>query len=305
MVASPPSFLDPSVLARIASLELLARVVVEGFLHGLHRAPHFGASTDFAEHRPYMPGDDIRRIDWRLFARTDRYHLKEYEAETNTGVMLLLDVSPSMAFARAGIRKLDYARYLAASLAYLCHRQRDRVGLATFADGIVELVPPSAKHLRAVLHALEHATPPPAGHAGRGAALEATAAALSPVVQRRSVLALISDLYEEPEAVARALGRLRNRGNDLIVFHVLDPAEIEFDFDAPATFEDLEAGERLPVIPEYLRDAYRAQVAAHVAELRRRCGDVRAEYALLDTATPLDHALYRFLSRRERMARVR
>ena len=148
-------FLDPKVLARIESLELLARVVVEGFISGLHRSPHLGLSVDFAEHRAYMPGDDIRRIDWRLFGRTDRHHVKEFEADTNTNVAVLLDVSPSMRFASGAISKLDYGRYLAACLAYFSHRQRDRVGLATFAEDVVDFVPPSAKHLPVVLHTLD------------------------------------------------------------------------------------------------------------------------------------------------------
>src|SRR4051812_20906039 len=149
--------IDPTVLARIGNLELLARSVVDGFINGLHRAPHLGSSTDFAEHRQYMPGDDIRRIDWRLYARTDRYYMKEYEAETNTNFSVLLDVSRSMRYASdGGVTKLDYARYLAACLAYFCHRQRDRVGMVTFADDVIDYVPCSAKHLQTVLHTIEN-----------------------------------------------------------------------------------------------------------------------------------------------------
>src|SRR5437867_5474451 len=150
-------FVDPNVLARIGKLDLLARTVVDGFINGLHRAPYFGASIDFAEHRGYVPGDDIRRVDWRLFARTDKYFVKQYEADTNTNFAVLLDVSKSMGFASRGVSKLEYASYLAACLAYLAHRQRDRVGIITFDQAIVDYVPPSAKHFNVVLYTLDRA----------------------------------------------------------------------------------------------------------------------------------------------------
>jgi uncharacterized protein (DUF58 family) len=319
-ISAGAQFLDPKVLARIESLELLARVVVEGFISGLHRSPHLGLSVDFAEHRAYMPGDDIRRIDWRLFGRTDRHHVKEFEADTNTNVAVLLDVSPSMRFASGGISKLDYGRYLAACLAYFSHRQRDRVGLATFADDVVEFVPPSAKHLPVVLHTLDRI-----GNGERGTgnwrgqsssqfpvpssqaegSLHAPLHKLSQHFRRRSILVLISDLYDEPRRVVSAVGQLRGRGSELIVMHVLDPAELEFPFDAAANFEDMESGERIPVVPEYLRAQYRALVAEHVASLARLLGEHGIDYALFDTSRPLDHALFEYLSSRQRLMRVR
>ena len=297
------TFIDPAVLARIGNLELLARTVVEGFIGGLHRSPHLGASMDFAEHRGYMPGDDIRRIDWRVFARSDRYYVKEFEADTNTNFSILLDISRSMSFAGGekgrGLSKLDYARYLAACLAWLSHGQRDRVGLVTFDEDVVDYVPPSAKHLEVVLHTLDRITP---GRAGR---LEPPLAKLSEHFRRRSILALISDLYDEPRAVLDAVNRLRNKGNELIVFHLLDAAELEFPFEEASSFEDLESGERIPVVPQYLRDQYRELVAAHVAELSQLTGENRIDYALFDTSKPLDHALFRYLSSRQRLNRVR
>jgi uncharacterized protein (DUF58 family) len=297
MSFSPSSFLDPAVLARIGNLELLARTVVDGFLGGLHRSPKLGASTDFAEYRGYMPGDDTRRIDWRLFGRTDRFYIKEFEADTNTSFSVLLDVSRSMSYASPGrVSKLDYARYLAASLAWLSRGQRDRVGLVTFAEDVVEVVPPSAKHLPLVLHALDRAT------AGGGGALAAPLGRVADQFRRRSILVLISDLYEEPRAAVDAVHQLRNRGNDLIVMHVLDPTELEFPFDDAASFQDLESGELLPVVPEYLRDEYRSLVAAHIAELSRLMGQQHIDYALFDTSKPLDHALFRYLSTRQRIA---
>ena len=329
----PTSFLDPTVLARIGNLELLARVVVEGFINGLHRSPHLGVSMDFAEHRQYMPGDDIRRIDWRLYARTDRYHMKEYEAETNTNFSVLLDVSRSMRYSSGDdvVSKLDYARYLAACLTYFSHRQRDRVGLVTFAEDLIDYIPCSAKHLQTILHTIEQLGAREPGVGARGAPPEthdraerggdrhqSDAGAIAPAAnldkvltdlsqhfRRRSIVVLVSDLYEEPDVVARAVGRLRGRGNDLIVFHVLDPAEIEFPFDEPANFEELEGSDRMPVIPQYLREQYREQVQAHIAALHKLFGETRVDYALLDTSRPLDFALFEFLSRRERLQRVR
>ncbi|MBI4540525.1 MAG: DUF58 domain-containing protein [Gemmatimonadetes bacterium] len=292
-------FLDPAVLARIANLDLLARTVVEGFISGLHRSTYRGLSTDFAEHREYTPGDDIRRIDWRVWGRTDRYYVKEFEADTNTNFSVVLDVSRSMAYGSGAVTKLDYARYLAACLTYLARRQRDRVGLVAFESDIVELIPPSAKHLDIVLHALDRIEP-----RSRGALLEPMAK-VAAAVRRRSILVLISDLYEDPELVLSAVNLLKARGCDVIVFHVLDPAELEFPFTEAARFLDLETGERAPVVPESMRDGYRALVAAHVETLGRVLGEREIDYYMADTSKPLDFALFEYLVRRERLARVR
>ncbi|HUF25492.1 MAG TPA: DUF58 domain-containing protein [Gemmatimonadaceae bacterium] len=294
------SFIDPKTLARIGNLELLARTVVEGFLNGLHRSPHLGASMDFAEHRAYMPGDDIRRIDWKLFARSDRYFIKEFEADTNTNFLVLLDVSASMGFAGPGsISKLDYAKYLAACLSYFSSHQRDRVGMVTFDNDVVDYVPPSAKHLNIVLHTLDRLK------AGGKGELERPLRKISESVRRRSMLVLISDLYHEPEDVLRAIAHLRGKGNDLIVFHVLDRAELEFPFDTASQFEDVESGEKLPVIPDKLRSRYREMIAGHIDTLGRLLGQNRIDYTLFDTSKPLDHALFTYLSNRQRLMRVR
>ena len=291
--------LDPAALARIGNLELVARTVVEGFLNGLHRSPHLGTSVDFAEHRQYMPGDDIRRIDWRLYGRVDRYFIKEYEADTNTNFNVLLDVSRSMSFGSGPVTKLDYARTLAACLTYFSNHQRDRVGLITFDEDVVEIVPPSAKHLPNVLHALARAKPE------RGGNIERVFRKLNEQFRRRSMLLIISDFYEDPRKVMDAFAHLRGRGNDLIVFHVLDRAELEFPYEGATSFEDIETGERIPVITEYLKDQYREMVRAHIAELQRLTGEQGVDYALFDTSTPLDFALFDFLSRRQRLTRVR
>ena len=292
-------FLDPVVLARIGNLELVARAVVEGFINGLHKAPFFGASVDFAEHRGYVPGDDVRRMDWRLWARTDRYYIKEYEAETNMNFSVLLDVSKSMDYGSRGITKLDYAKILAACLTNLVHHQRDRVGLVTFDNDIVDHVPPSAKHMEVVLHTLERTT------AGRPGELKAPLHKLAEHFGRRSVLVVISDFYAEPEAVLDAISPLRFRGNDLIVFHVLDPSELEFGFADASPFEDLESGEQMPVVPEAFRDEYRQLVTAHIDALARSFAGVRVDYAMLDTSKPLDHALYRYLGGRQKSMKGR
>jgi uncharacterized protein (DUF58 family) len=292
-------FLDPKVLGRIDDLKLLARTVVDGFINGLHRSPYLGRSMDFAEHRAYMPGDDIRRIDWRVFGRTDRFFVKEFEADTNANFSVLLDTSRSMAYGSGAITKLNYARYLAACLVYFSRQQRDRVGLVTFDRDVVTVVPPSAKHLERVLHEIDRVEP------GPGGALETSLLKIAESVRRRSMLVLISDLYEDPAAVLRAVSLLKGKGNDVIVFHVLDPAELSFPFDDMTVFEDLETGERLPVIPAQHRQRYRDLVAEHLASVSRLLLEARIDYCLLDTARPLDFALFEYLSRRERLVRVR
>lgn len=304
--SGPSRFLDPVVLARIDDLELVARTVVDGFIQGLHRSPYLGLSLDFAEHRPYMPGDDIRRVDWRLYARTDRYYVKLFEAETNANFVVLLDLSRSMDYGTRRIpgsggvlTKLDYARTLAACLAYFSHRQRDRVGLVTFGEEVRDYVPPSARHLEEVLHALDRATPAPRG------ALGPPLLKAADLLRSRGVVALVSDFYEEPDVVAEAVRGLRARGGDVIVFHVLDPSERELTAEAVAAFRDLETGEVAPVVTERIRERYGELVREHTERIARLCADAGADYALLDTATPLDHALFSYLSVRERLRRVR
>ena len=300
MRATPGArLLDPRVLARIGDLELVARRVVEGFLAGLHHSPHFGMSVDFAEHRPYMPGDDIRRIDWRVFARTDRFYVKQFEADTNTDFTVILDTSASMNFGSRGITKFDYARYLAACLTYFSSKQRDRVGLALFVDNGVSRIPAGAKRMDLILHALDHAKPE-----GRGRLL-APLRKLSEHLRRRSIVAIISDFYEEAQQVDEAVRQLRQRGNDVIVFHVLDTAELEFPYDDAMTVVDLESGDKLPVVPETLKDEYKSLIGRHVEEVRRRMIDHGFDYMRIDTAMPLDYALFHYLATRDRLRSVR
>jgi uncharacterized protein (DUF58 family) len=246
-----------------------------------------------------MPGDDIRRIDWRLYARTDRYFVKEFEADTNANFMVALDVSKSMSFGMKGLSKIDYARYLAASLSYFSSQQRDRVGMVTFDRAIVDYVPPSAKHLDIVLHTIDRVKPERPGE------LKPALDQILGTITRRGVLVLISDFYEPPEQVLEAVKPLRYRGHDVIVFHVLDPAEIEFPFEAASNFEDIETGEKIPIVPATQREKYRELVMAHIATLGRLCSNDRIDYALFDTGTPLDYALFHYLSNRVRLMKGR
>jgi uncharacterized protein (DUF58 family) len=272
---------------------------VDGFINGLHRAPFFGASIDFAEHRGYVAGDDIRRVDWRLYARTDRYYIKQYEADTNTNFSILLDVSRSMSFASDGPSKLEYASYLGACLGYLATRQRDRVGIMTFDSEIVTHVPPSAKHFQQVLYTLDRAKPERPGH------LSAPLNQMAEHFKRRGILLLISDFYDEPDAILEAIKPLRFLGNDLIVFHVLDPQEIRFDYKDASSFEDLESREQIPVVPDSFREQYRKLIKEHIESLRAKFSEQRIDYAQIVTSDPLDHALFSYLSSRERLVRVR
>jgi len=294
-----PGFLDPAVLARIGDLELVARTIVEGFMHGLHRAPRLGHSTDFAEHRPYQPGDDIRRIDWRVYGRTDRYYIKEFEADTNAAAMFAVDISRSMDFESAGVTKLHYARMLAGALAWFSQRQGDRIGLVLYDDRIRTYVPPSTRHLSLVLHTLERAT---AGGAGGG---PEAVHAITELLSRTGITIFVSDWYADPTAIRNALGQVRARGHDVIAFHLVDPAERTFPYDEPASFEDLESGERLSVVPAALRTRYQALLAEHVDSLTEGLGASGVDYHRIETSAPLDLALYEYLQRREALARVR
>lgn len=292
-------FLDPEVLARIDRIDLLARTVVEGFINGLHRSPYLGFSMDFAEHRQYMPGDDIRRIDWKVFARSDRFYVKEFEAESNTNFMAILDVSRSMNFGTTGVTKFDYARYLGACLTYFANKQRDRVSFASFDDDIIDYVPPSAKHLDTILHIIDRLQP-----GGRSDYLKPLLK-ITEAAKRRGIVVLVSDFYEKPRAVVDAVNNLRYRGHDVIVYQVLDRAEIEFDFDESATYEDLETGESVPVVPGRMREQYKQMMAEHLEEISSLMIKNQIDYGLVRTDQPLDEALFRYLTLRERLGRVR
>lgn len=287
-------FLAPEVLARISSLELIARSVVEGFIAGLHRSPYLGFSTDFAEHRPYMPGDDLRHLDWKLLARTDRLYIKKYQGDTNARIHLLIDSSASMGYASGEVTKLQYAQYLASSLAFLGVRQHDSVGLVAFDEKVIEHVPPGSRsgHLRTVLGVIERLAP------GRGTTIAELLHRTADLLTRRAIIVVISDLYDEPEQIIDGLEHLRFRGNDVIVFHVLDKQELDFDFIEPVVLEDSETEEQLHVLPDVLRDEYLRGVRSHIEQLTEGAARNRIDYEVHRTSEPLDAALFAYLARR-------
>lgn len=291
----PTRFIDPIVLTKISSLELVARTVVEGFISGLHRSPHLGFSVNFAEYRPYHQGDDIRKIDWKVFARLDRFFIKEYEGETNTSIQLILDCSHSMAYGSRGISKLEYGQFLAASLGYFGFKQRDGVGFVSFDENVVEFVPPrgSIGHLNTMLHAIERS------QAGQKTNLLKPLVDVSERLRRRGIVILISDLLDEPERVINGLRRLACRGNDVTVFQVLDPTELDFDFSESAQFVDMETRAEMHVIPDYVRREYCRIIKDQVAYYERECQKDRIDFSLVNTTQPLDHALFTYLLRRE------
>ena len=296
---APAAFLEPALLARISDLALLARTVVEGFMHGLHRSSRRGLSLDFAEHRAYQPGDDIRRIDWRAFGRTDRHYIKEYEADTNAAVIFALDASGSMDFGSGPITKIHYAKCLIASLAWLSQRQGDRVGLVTFTDDLDDIVPPSTRHLHLLLHTLARTKARGAGH------LPDVVARASRITTRAGIAVLVTDCYEDPAVFGTAVDTLRARGHEVLVFHVVDPAERDLPWTAPGTFEDAESGIRLPLRPEELRPKYRRLMDEHRQALTERMVAAGVDYVPVETDRPLDQALYAYLDRRLARSRLR
>lgn len=289
-------FLDPNVLAGISSLDLLAKTVVDGFVAGLHRSPDFGFSQEFAEYRAYVPGDDLRHVDWNLFARTERCYLKRYRGETNTQVTVLLDASNSMQYTSGPPSKMDYARFIAASLFYLAiHNQRDAAGLIVFDEDVREYIRPSTRpgQLARLFAGLERAEPrartdfaKPLGH-------------FQNFLHRRGIVILISDFYEEPEKIVRASAPLRFHGSEVVLLHILDPQEIRPELRGSALLVDLETDRQIEVIPEYTRTTYRAKIDTHIEELRSRAQGARMDYQLLVTNEPLDRALRGYLSLRQ------
>jgi uncharacterized protein (DUF58 family) len=290
-------FLDPAVIARLGSMELKARTVVEGFLSGLHRSPYKGFSVEFAEYRQYLPGDDLSTLDWKVFARSDRHYVKKFEEETNVECHVLLDVSASMGYrGGAAMSKLEYGSVLAASLAYLMHRQRDATGLIEFDDRIKGRLPASARpgHLHAILLALDRIAPGEKSDVGRP--LHQLAEALG----KRSLAVVISDLLDDPETVIRGLKHLRFRGTDVIVFQVLDPHEIQFPFRGAARFTDVESRDEITADPARVREGYLAAMEALRARYEKDLRGAGIDFLTLDSSKPLDFALLAYLDARER-----
>ncbi len=290
-------FLDPAVVARLGTLELKARTVVEGFLSGLHRSPFKGFSVEFAEYRQYIHGDDLATIDWKVYARSDRYYVKKFEEETNLDCHIIIDVSGSMAYGSGAFTKFGYGAVLAASIAYLMTRQRDAVGLAAFSDRIVERLPASARpdHLRSLLVTLDRLQP------GTETDLAKPLHQLADSLTKRGLVVLISDLLDDPEPVVRGLKHFHYRGSDVIVFQVLDSDELDFPFERATRFEDLETREEIMAVPGIVRDHYLREIRRLVERYRRELGGAGIDYQLLKTTDPLELALLSYLSTRARM----
>lgn len=295
---APTRFIKPEVLSRISNLSLLSRGVVEGFIAGLHKSPYKGFSVDFVSYRPYLPGDDPMRIDWKLYARSDRLYIKEFEDETNAGMRIMVDVSGSMAYTSGTVTKQDYAFYLAASLAHLMVRQRDAVGLTLFDEGIRTRIPPRSTrgHLQALLRLMEQTA------SSAGTALGKPLHELADATRRRGFVVLISDLLAPIEPLIEGLKHFRYVGHDVILFHILDPQEIDFEFTDLVEFEDIESGDKMLVSADDAKAQYQANLNAHLEQLRHTCGTLGIDYTLLGTNQPLDFALFNYLAARRRKA---
>ena len=285
-------YLDPSVLAGISGLDLVAKTVVDGFISGLHQSPDFGFSQEFAEYRTYNPGDDLRHVDWNVFARTEKVLLKRYRGETNCQVTILLDASRSMKFGSGKISKLDYSRFLAASVAYLAGLQRDAAGLIVFDDEVRQFVPPSTRQgqLARLLHAIERVEP------GVRTDFARPFSHLREFLHRRGLIVTISDFWDNPESIVNTIAPLRYHGNEVILFHVLDPEEIRPKLRHPALFEDLETGDTMEVSPDYASHEYPQKVDAHLEDMRQRANGSGLDYFLIDTSRPLDAGLREYLA---------
>ncbi len=287
-------YLDPAVLSSISRLDLVAKLVVEGFISGMHKSPYHGYSVEFAQHREYVPGDDLRHVDWKVFARSDRYYIKEYEEETNLVAAILLDVSESMRYGSEGVTKYQYACYVAASLAHLIIHQQDAVALALFDQGVRRYVPPSShfSHLGVMLNELDQIEPK------KKTDMAETFHDIAERIRKRSLVIVISDFFDDPERIFAGLKHFRHRRHEVIVFQILDRYELTFPFKRMTKFIGLEQLPEQLLDPRAVREAYLEQINGHIRELRRKCLKVRADYTMIATDESLDVALSTYLSAR-------
>ena len=290
-------FLLPEAISRISQLEVRARGVVEGFLAGLHRSPYFGHSIEFVQHREYVPGDEVRDIDWKVWSKTDKYYIKQYEEDTNLRTTLLLDLSESMQFGSGPLSKYEYACTVAAALAYLLLKQQDSVGMVTFDEDTRTIVPPMSKrnHLNTLLAALDR--PPQGEQTDIGGVIRR----LLDQQSRKGMVVLISDLLVDRAELFKGLRMLRHQGNDVMVFHILDDQEVEFDFSGTTKFEGLERAGELVCDPRGLREDYLAAVRSFIDEIRRNCAKYLVDYQMIRTSEHLDAALAHYLNHRTGM----
>jgi uncharacterized protein (DUF58 family) len=296
---NPQRYLDPAALARFGLSPMLARLVVEGFINGLHKSPFHGFSVEFADHREYVPGDDLKYLDWPLYARTDHYYIKRYEDQTNVRCHLLLDASGSMGFGTGALTKWDYACFMCTCLAYLMTKQQDAVGMTLMRDGPALMVPPRSRssHLRQLMSVMIRN--PPAGQTDLPAALRATVRNL----KRRSLVVLVSDLIDEPEETLAAIRLIGGHKHDVVVFHVNDAAEQEFFFEGPTLFRDMETGEELEVDPAAVRQAYLEKLDELQSFYRKGLSEVGIDYQPINTAQRYDQVLSAYLRRRVRLGK--
>lgn len=298
MAADYRKYLQPDIVSKLKGMELRARMVVEGFIAGMHKSPYHGFSVEFAEHRQYMPGDNIRAIDWKVFAKTDRYYIKKYEEETNLKGYLLLDCSRSMAY-RSGQRltKLDYAGLLSGALSYMMLHQRDAVGLVAFDDKIRRYIPPRSKagHLHVLLKEIADQTP------SEKTDIAVALHEMAERIKRRGLVIILSDLLDEPSKIVSGLRHFRYNGHEVILFHILDPRERDFAFGAEAVFKDMETGEEVTTLPFQIKKDFAKMAKAFAAEIASACRQSNIDYHPIDTAMPFDKALYGFLAKRERL----
>ncbi len=295
---SHSKYLAPEVLSKLKSLEVKARLVVEGFIAGLHRSPYHGFSVEFAEHRQYMPGDSIRDIDWKVFAKSDRFYIKQYEEETNLKAYLLVDCSRSMAFAAdQRLNKLTYALQLAAALSFLMLKQRDAVGLVGFDENINAYVPPrsAASHLHVLLREMEQFAP------AQKTNVASTLHEMAERIKRRGLVIVLSDLLDDPDQIIAGLKHFRHKKHEIIVFHVLDPKERDFSFPLEAIFKDMETGEQVSTLPWQVKGEYQKVVGQILERFARECRMSNIDYVPIDTATPYDRALFAYLNKRARL----
>ncbi|MFP4355987.1 MAG: DUF58 domain-containing protein [Phycisphaerae bacterium] len=293
-------YFEPRRMASLANLSILARQAVEGFISGLHRSPHRGFSVEFSEHREYSPGDDLRHLDWVAWGRSDRFYIKQYEQETNLRAHILLDVSGSMGYRHGGTcSKFIYGCFLSACLSYLMARQQDAVGMIAFDRDVRFQLPPAStpSHLDRLFKQLETLEP------GQETAIAPTFHSLADRIAKRSLVIVISDLYDEPDEIVRALQHFVYKKHQIMVFHLMDPAELDFPFKKIHTFVDMETGEKIQVDPRTVKDAYQAEVASFIERYRKECSDRNIEYRLVTTDTPYDRMLLDYLARRKRMVR--
>ncbi len=290
-------FLKPEVVSKLSGMEIRARLVVEGFIAGLHRSPYHGFSVEFAEHRQYMPGDPLRNIDWKVYAKTDRFFVKEYEEETNLKAYILLDTSGSMGYTSYGMPKLEYSSYLAASLAYLMLKQRDSVGLVTFDSSIRKYIPPKStmSHLHNLLKELDKLD------ASDTTDVSAALHQMAERIKRRGLIILISDLLDDPDLIINGLKHFRHKKHEVIVFHILDQKERNLSFPQEVIFKDLETGEEIQASPWHIRKDYVEKLNGLFKRYTLECRERIIDYVLLDTSIPFDFALFSYLSKRRRL----